>query len=210
MEFYDIDAHYLNVKNTITGEGNPDIGTVGDPFGTVYGATVNATNVNATNIDGQDYNVTGDITGTGAPNIGTGGSPFGTFYGQATSAQWGDLAEKYRTKELYESGTVVCVSPDDECDVEQTSEDLCSSAVGVISAQPGYTMNNELEEGQYVALVGLVPVKILGTIKKGDFIVPTISGCARAGKPEEIAYKLGVCNETSDRTDVRLVKCIIK
>ena len=166
-------------------------------------------------MDAPDVYITNQLHGIGTPNIGTSGSRFGTVYatifnGEATAAQWGDLAEKYKTKELYESGTVICVSEDDNYDVEQTSEDLCTSTIGVISAQPGYTMNNQQEEGQYVALVGLVPVKIIGKIKKGNFIVPTISGCARAGKPEELAYKIGVCNESSDRTDVRLVKCIIK
>lgn len=133
-----------------------------------------------------------------------------TIEGETTSALWGDLAEKYTTKEVYDEGTVVSVSPDDDIDVQASCEDLCTSVVGVISLKPGYMMNSGLENGQYVALTGLVPVKIVGPINKSDFIVPTINGCARAGKPEEISYKIGVANEYNDKEDIKLVKCIIK
>jgi len=200
MEFYDIDAHYLNLKNNVTAEGAPDLGTSGNPFGTIYG----------NNIDAQDYNVTGDITGTGAPNIGTSGSPFGTIYGEATAAQWGDLAEKYTCKGICDRGTVMCVSEDIEADVEACKKDLCTSVIGVVSTEPGYTMNNQIPDGEYVALTGLVPVKIIGPIKKGSFIVATENGCARAGKPHEIAHKIGVANATDENADVRLIGCIIK
>ena len=97
-----------------------------------------------------------------------------------------------------------------EFDVEESCCDLCTCVVGVVSTKPGLTMNNQQEEGQYIALTGLVPVKVIGPIKKSDFIVPTANGLARAGKPEEIAHKIGVCNETNDSDDVKLVKCIIK
>lgn len=163
-------------------------------------------------MDFYGINTKSTITADSTPDLGeTGaGNGFGTLYGEATSAQWGDLAEKYKSKVAYDPGTVVCVSPDPEFDVEQSCCDLCTCVVGVVSTKPGFTMNNQVEEGQYIALTGLVPVKVIGPIKKSDFIVPAAEGYARAGKPDEIAYKMGVCNESNDSADVKLVKCIIK
>jgi len=191
MDFYDI-----NVKSDVTVEGAPDLATNGSPLGTVYANT---------------YHVLSGITaGAGTPDLGTVGSPFGTLYGEATYALWGDLAEKYRVKEVCDPGTVMCVSKDAEFDVELCDVDLCPAVVGVVSTKPGYTMGNHLEEGQYIALTGQVPVKVIGPINKSDFIVPAGGGCARAGKPEEIAYKIGVANGSDDSAIVKLVDCIIK
>ena len=161
-------------------------------------------------MDFYGVNVKDDITGEGTPDLGTVGDPFGTLYGEATSAQWGDLAEKYCSKETHDPGTVMCVTPDPEFDVQASCQDLCPAVVGVISTWPGFKMNERMTEGQFVALTGLVPVKVVGKIKKSDFIVATVNGCARAGKPEEIAHKIGVANSSNDSAAVKLVECIIK
>jgi hypothetical protein len=41
---------------------------------------------------------------------------------------------------------------------------------GVISEYPAYIMNS-LSEGQAVALRGKVPVKVVGTVQKGDLLI---------------------------------------
>jgi len=161
-------------------------------------------------MDYYGVNIKDLVTGEGTPDLGTVGSPFGTLYGEATSAQWGDLAEKYVSKEQYERGTVISVSADPNFDVEMCNYDLCYSVVGIISTQPGFTMGDKLKDGQYVALTGLVPVKIFGAINKSDFIVATFNGCARAGTPDEIGHKIGVANETNKNEGIKLVGCIIK
>ena len=61
-------------------------------------------------MDFYGINTKDTITADGAPDLGESGSPFTTLYGEATYAQWGDLAEKYKTKEAYDPGTVICVS----------------------------------------------------------------------------------------------------
>ncbi len=71
-------------------------------------------------------------------------------------------------------------------------------------------MNAKLEDGEVVGLVGRLPVDIRGPIKKGDFIVPTVYGCARAGLEGEEQYKIGVCNENKSTEENALVECIIK
>lgn len=161
-------------------------------------------------MDFYGINVKANVTGESTPDLGTSGTPFGVFYGEATSAEWGDLAEKYRCPEGCEFGTVMSVSKKQEIDLEPCNEDLCTSFIGVISTKPGFKMNSRLEEGQYVGLTGLLPVKIVGSIEKSDFIVPTTDGCARKGEKDEIAYKIGVANASKSDEGIDLVDCIIK
>ena len=151
------------------------------------------------------------ITTKDSPDIGTLDQPFGTIYGQSTSAKWGDLAEKYKCiPEDCQPGIVVSVCTNQTIDVAPCKEDLSTSVVGVVSTKPGIKMNEQLLEGKFIALTGLVPVKIKGPIHKGDFIVPTIDGSARVGNSKEIPYKIGVAQETNIDLGFHLVNCIIK
>jgi hypothetical protein len=88
------------------------------------------------------------------------------FNGTATSAQYADLAEIYKTDKEYEVGTVVAVGGD----AEVTESILGDRAIGVISEHPAYLMNKDAE-GQAVALKGRVPVKVSGRVKKGQRLV---------------------------------------
>jgi hypothetical protein len=133
-----------------------------------------------------------------------------TFDGETTSAQWGDLAEKYTCTEACRVGTVMCVSSNTDADLEPCQEDLAPNYVGVISAKPGFLMNKKLKDGLIVGLVGRLPVQIVGPIKKGDFIVPTAIGCARAGIAGEEQFKIGVANASKENSKVAVVECIIK
>jgi hypothetical protein len=92
----------------------------------------------------------------------------GTMRGTATSAQYADLAEKYLSDIDYPAGTVVCVGGEYEITATGT-DDL---AIGVISEFPAFRMNDGLEDGIFVALKGRVPVKVVGSIVKGDKLVP--------------------------------------
>lgn len=161
-------------------------------------------------MDFYGINAKGDITGDGTPDLGTSGNPFGDLYGRATSAQWGDLAEKYRCEGNPDRGTVMCVSRNPDLDVEVCQQDLSTAYIGVVSTKPGFRMNSALPEGRYVGLTGLLPVKIIGAINKSDFIVVTKEGCARAGCLHEISHSIGVANETNLEQRMKLVMCIIK
>ena len=155
-------------------------------------------------------NLKADVTAEGTPDIGTVGDPCGIIYGEASSAQWGDLAEKYTCRGECDKGTVMCVSKDIEVDAEACSEDLSPSVIGVISFNPGFKMNDNLWKGKDIGLTGRIPVRITGAINKGDFIVATKDGCARAGKAHEVAHKMGVANESNPDTAIKLVECVIK
>ena len=121
---------------------------------------------------------------------GSGNFAAGTITATATQAQYADLAEKYETDAEYEPGTVVMLGGDKEataCDQEGTHKVL-----GVISTDPAYMMNSEAE-GQYVALTGRVPCKVVGKVEKGDIMVASEeSGCAgvnNSAKPGTILGK---------------------
>ena len=97
-----------------------------------------------------------------------------TFSGTATTANYADLAELYLSDFAYEAGTVVQIGGEEE--VTASTGESNHSILGVVSAYPAYLMNNQLENGIPVALKGRVPVKVGGTIKKGDRLVGAPEG----------------------------------
>ena len=92
----------------------------------------------------------------------------GVITATATAARYADLAEKYATDTDYEYGTVVVFGGEKEVTV--TSESNSAKVAGVISTDPAYMMNKDAE-GQYVALRGRVPCKVIGPVAKGDVLV---------------------------------------
>jgi hypothetical protein len=82
-------------------------------------------------------------------------------------------------------------------------------AIGVISGKPAFKMNSDLEGGQYVALKGRVPVKVIGKIKKGDRLVPADNGCAVRAEPHNYTEVFGLALDTSDDTSVKLIESVI-
>ena len=100
------------------------------------------------------------------------------FVGTATAARYADLAEKYESDAEYEAGTVLVFGG--EAEVTACEEELDHRVAGVVSTDPAYMMNAEAE-GQYVALTGRVPVKVVGPVVKGDLMVASsVKGHAKA------------------------------
>ena len=93
------------------------------------------------------------------------------FAGTATSANYGDLAEKYLADADYEEGTVLIFGGEQE--VTQSTIFNDRRVAGVISLKAAYTMNNSLagDHVVVVALQGRVPVKVIGRVQKGDMLV---------------------------------------
>lgn len=117
-------------------------------------------------------------------NVGTSNMRFlnmwaNTFNGTATTAQYADLAEKYHADAEYPIGTVIAVGGPAE--ITAATDELAHSVIGVVSANPAYLMNSDLENGTAVALKGRVPVRVTGEVMKGDRLVPSaIPGVAEA------------------------------
>ena len=93
------------------------------------------------------------------------------FQGTATSARYADLAEKYLADAEYEEGTVLVFGGDAEVTTSDTK--ASPSIAGVVSHNPAYLMNSELQGDHVtaVALKGRVPVKVVGAVSKGDVLV---------------------------------------
>ena len=142
---------------------------------------------------------------TGTGDIGQTGNRFGTVYATATSALYADLAEKYLTDQEYPVGTVVCVGGDKEV----TASVWGDLPIGAISENPAFTMNSDLEGGTYIALKGRVPVRVIGTIRKGQRLVAsTVPGCATAGVPHS-GDVFGIALESSDVIEEKLIEAVI-
>jgi outer membrane lipoprotein SlyB len=127
------------------------------------------------------------------------------FRGTATAVQAADLAEKYLADKEYDAGTVVIVGGEQEV---TASVWVGQRAVGVVSGNPGYMMNTELDGGIYVALKGRVPVKVIGQVKKGDRLVAAPDGYAIASEDAN-ANTFAVALESSINTDVKLIEAIV-
>jgi hypothetical protein len=138
-----------------------------------------------------------------AARDGSGNLLANTFDGTATAAQYADLAEKYLADKEYEPGTVVSICPHEEHEVEACSAG--NRAIGVVSTNPGFMMNKDLEGGTYIALKGRVPVKVYGPINKGDELVAGDNGCAVRGENKVFAMAL----ESSNDAGVKLVEALV-
>ena len=126
------------------------------------------------------------------------------FNGTATAARYADLAEKYLADGEYQVGTVVCIGGDKEITA-------CSSgkrAIGVISANPAFMMNKDLEGGVYVALKGRVPVKIIGKIRKGDELIAADGGCAVIA-PLNSSGVFAVALQSSDEEGIKTIEALV-
>ena len=126
------------------------------------------------------------------------------FQGVATSANYADLAEKYLADAEYEVGTVVMVGGE----AEVTAAQVGFRALGAVSANPAYMMNSELEGGTYIALKGRVPVKVTGSVIKGQRLVAAQDGTAQAAMGNT-ADVFAIALETSNDPSVKLIECII-
>ena len=114
----------------------------------------------------------------GTGDIGQSNNRFGTVYGLASSAKYADVAEKYTTDVEYEPGTVVVIGGNQE--VTESTTEADTTVMGVISTDPAYMMNSD-STGQYIALLGRVPCKVVGPIKRGDLLITSnVPGHAKA------------------------------
>jgi hypothetical protein len=133
--------------------------------------------------------VNGQANGVG--NIGSATTYFNTVFAKATSAQYADLAEMYEADQIIEPGTVVCFGGAKE--VTMCAEDACRRVAGVVSTNPSYLMNSG-QTGDHVvpvALQGRVPVKVTGAVRKGDMMVATTNGRARAEANPQVGAVIG-------------------
>lgn len=126
------------------------------------------------------------------------------FQGTATAARYADLAEKYLTDKDYDVGTVMIVGGEKEV----TASTYGERAIGVISLNPAFMMNKDLEGGTYIALKGRVPVKVYGPVKKGDRLVAYNNGSAIVSENVH-SEVFAIALESKDSIEVSLVEAIV-
>lgn len=127
------------------------------------------------------------------------------LYGTATSARWADLAEKYLADDDYPIGTVISVGGTAE--VTASTPSTSHSVVGVVSEKPAYLMNSDLEGGTAIALRGRVPVRTIGSVKKGDRLTVALMppGYAIADNDSKRSFAIAL----HDSNESEMVEAII-
>lgn len=121
-----------------------------------------------------------------AGNIGSSSNYFDRVFATSTSALYADVAERFAADEVLEAGTVVELGG--QYEITRSISELSDSVFGVISTRAAYLMNDGAGDNLThppVAMTGRVPVRVIGTIAKGDRLVSAGNGLARAAKPNE-------------------------
>ena len=139
----------------------------------------------------------------------------------ATSAQYADLAEMYVTKGMvdgnpYPVGTVMYVPED----IQRQAMPGCmplepagagNIPVGTISENPAFLMNNQLENGQPVALKGRVPIRVIGPCMAGEPVYVADGGVASINDAGQSSIHIvGIALVSKDTEEEELVECILK
>ena len=199
-------------------DNTTNLGTATQRFKTIYAVSLEGTASKANQLAvGGDFRNASSVSSSGTIVVRTStdetingvnilaGAVKGTYFvGTATSANYADLAEKYLADAEYEVGTVMSVGGAFEVTACQEGD----RALGAVSDKPAYLMNFELEGGTIVALKGRIPVKVSGTVKKGDQLIAGKDGTAQVGIPHAPGV-FGIALETSDDEGIKLVECII-
>jgi len=91
-----------------------------------------------------------------------------------------DIAENYLADAVYNPGTVVEFGG--EAEVTVSMAEGSTRIAGVITSQPGHVMNGGLKGSTVasVALLGRVPVNVIGPVYKGDMLISAGYGFARS------------------------------
>jgi len=194
----------VNSFSSITGASiisNASItaGTTISATGAISSAsTISATGAMST---GNTFTATGQITagagiistGNVVPsanlsyNLGSTTAWWNTVYGVSIQAKYADLAERFKSDQPLSAGTVVEIGGPNE--ITAVVNDLSEAVLGVISTSPAYLMNSSAgsdDTHPAVAVQGRVPVRVIGTIRKGDRLVSAGAGLARSGNKNEI------------------------
>jgi hypothetical protein len=199
-----------------TDNGNTTInGTI-----TVAGAATFNGNVTIGNAASDTVTITADVASNIIPNntdrnIGASGSRWNTMYAQtfngtATTAKYADLAENYVGDAEYEPGTVLVFGGDAEVTTTNVKGD--HRVAGVVSTDPAYLMNSELDAVNTVAiaLTGRVPCKVIGKVQKGDMLVTSaIPGYAMVDNSPGVGRVIGKALESKDDSDKGTIEMVV-
>jgi hypothetical protein len=127
-----------------------------------------------------------NLNSSGVGNIGAAGAVFNTVFATATTALYADVAERFAADVEMLPGTVVELGGTAE--ITKSVEELSENVFGVISTRAAYLMNAGAGTDVThppIAMTGRVPVRVTGSIRKGDRLVAAGAGLARAARSGE-------------------------
>lgn len=173
------DVTFANV--TINGYLKTNNITTGGP--TIPGTMTGAWSLTA----GSSFNTTAgslitNLITTGGPTVP--GEIIGAWTlgaGSTFNATYADLAERFEADAEYEAGTVMELGGEKE--ITAVQDDASESVFGVVSESAGLVMNGAAgpqSTHPTIAMTGRVPVKVMGTVRKGDRLISAGRGYARA------------------------------
>ena len=171
------------------GSGNFSAGTITATLtgqASTIASQANSATITAASTNTANQIVLRDANGSFAANVVT---------ALSTSAQYADIAEMYSSDHPHEPGTVLEFGG--EAEVKRSSQDATPRVAGVVSTKPAHLMNNK-QGGVAVALVGRVPTHVVGPVRKGDLMVATSDGRARAEANPAMGTVIGKALEDFD------------
>ena len=195
----------VTADGIMPGTGNKNLGDATNKWYEVHANYFKGLADNASGIYFGAQTYLGSLTpaiNTVALRDGTGQISATIFSGTATQSQYADLAEIYTTDKTYDVGTVMAIGGD----AETTAYVEGASVLGVISGKPGMLMNSEAQ-GQAVAFVGRVPVKVKGAVEKGNKVYATDYGIASTTKNSQL---VGFALESNADESTKLVEVALR
>jgi len=179
-----IEVRRLTTTATVTSLESPN-GFVSVVTSNTF-ANINAGSGSATNR--MSFNTTGNVSVTAnvAPSANVSydlGSPtnwWKNIFVNSTITGGADIAENYTADAVYNPGTVVEFGGEEEVTVSMTEGS--TKIAGVITSNPAHVMNGGLKGSSIasVALLGRVPVNVIGSVCKGDMLISAGYGFACA------------------------------
>lgn len=161
------------------------------------------------------------------PTLSKGLNMANTFlmHGIATSSYLSaDIAERYSSEFALEPGTLVSLCQNGDYEIEKTSKFMDTEFFGVVSTNPAIKLNDLAGNNQthpLIALVGRIPVKVIGKVVRGQRLIPSdIPGVAIGYDGKAIAHDnknidnlnfciVGRALESKNTEDIGLVECAV-
>lgn len=124
-------------------------------------------------------------------------------------ATYADLAEYYSADVEYEAGTVLVFGGDKEVTTSTLMSD--TRVAGVVTTDPAYIMNEGLKGTRVcLALVGRVPCKVVGRVKKGDLLTTSATaGYAVRATDPKLGSIIGKALEDKDYGEAGVIEVAV-
>ena len=165
--------------------------------------STSATNITTVGWVNDPTKSTNVVHRTGDETIGGTKTFSNTIQGTAYRAYWGDLAEYYLTDNEYPKGTLIQFGGEKEITIAKNKVNA------VITSDPGFILNSEQKDSQAIALIGRVPVRVIGKVNKFDKIALSyIDGVGCVNNDSE--NPIGIALESKDDSDEGLIICSVK